>query len=650
MKHDVIFPEICVLKLQPRHGMAGPPKKYVSDTEAAEADVNTLLTNLKADAAGLTEFAKDYYKVAAALNQENLALQSGINAIAKVYDTFETKILETVKAATFLEQRNKSLNKSFGITSLAAAELGEKYDALSKGLNTGGENVRKYAQNVNKILPGMSKMIAKAGETGNAFKKGFDTQLLGTNQILTEHLGLTGDAANSYQLYAAGAGKNSLALLDATQKWAEGFDKATGMTGTFAGIVSEIAELGADIQTQYKKMPGSLEKSIVKAKLLGTTFAKIEKMATKMLNIEESVGAELEYQLLSGKRLVDQDGNSITEKLRIAKLSGNSEKQVEAMNDLLKSQGDILDGNNHYAKEELATLTGFTVDELTRQRQMQKLKEQGGLDQAKLDNYLKMGPEQFAVAMKVLPEAQQKIISELKDLSGQKTTDELYADMLARERTEGINVHMLTGTSQTAAIGGARTEASGSYGKTKDYLSDFAKPETAKMLGSLQVLGGSMGATNEALKQFATYIPVLGETLNAFVTSMQAKVVKTMIGTPAGLAKIEPQDPAVAATATIDTPDGILVNDAMIQFHPADKFATVSDGAALLASTERGKLDSAVSTLTGGAGGGGMAIVDPAPIAAAIMASMRNMKVEVNYDVTAAASAANFKFNQGING
>jgi hypothetical protein len=649
MKHDVIFPEICVLKLQPRHGMAGPPKKYVTKKDASKAEVDTTLENLRGAAEGLENFAKDYYKVQAALNQENLSLQSGINATAKVYDQFETHILEVVKAATFLEQRNKSLNKSFGITSLAAAELGEKYDALSKGLNTGGENVRKYAQNVNKILPGMSKMIAKAGETGNAFKAGFDTQLLGTNQILTEHLGLTGDAANSYQLYAAGAGKNSLALLDATQKWAEGFDKATGMTGTFAGIVSEIAELGADIQTQYNKMPGSLEKSIVKAKLLGTTFAKIEKMATKMLNIEESVGAELEYQLLSGKRLVDQDGNSITEKLRIAKLSGNSEKQVEAMNDLLKSQGDILDGNNHYAKEELATLTGFTVDELTRQRQMQKLKEQGGLDQAKLDNYLKMGPEQFAVAMKVLPEAQQKIISELKDLSGQKTTDELYADMLARERTEGINV-MLTGTSQTAAIGGARTEASGSYDKVGEYMKSFVTKDFTQALGNLQILGGSISAANEPIKQFLTYIPLVGTTLKKFVDETTTKAQQTFLGTPAGLAKTEPADPTVAATATATGNDAMLVNDAMIQFHPADKFATVSDGAALLASTERGKLDSAVSTLTGGAGGGGMAIVDPAPIAAAIMASMRNMKVEVNYDVTAAASAANFKFNQGING
>ena len=214
--------------------------------------------------------------------------------------------------------------------------------------------------------------------------------------------------------------------------------------------------------------------------------------------------------------------------------------------------------------------------------------------------------------------------------------------MLQRERTEGINVNMLKGTTQKNAIEKARTEASGSYQASKDFLKPFGTKETATLIGHLQVMGDATSATNTALTQFSGYIPVAGQTLKDLISKLNSYKT-TFFGTSAG--------PSVPNTLDkpIDNEDALLVNDAMIQFHPADKFATVSDGAALLASTERGKLDSAVSTLTGG-GGGGTAIVDPAPIAAAIMASLRNMKVEVNYDVTAAASAANFKFNQGING
>ena len=168
-----------------------------------------------------------------------------------------------------------------------------------------------------------------------------------------------------------------------------------------------------------------------------------------------------EYNLV-GKSYTFEDGNSITEKLRIAKLSGNAEDQVKAMNDLLSTQGDVLDGNNYYAKQQLENLTGFTVAELTRQRQTQKLMEQGGMDKAKIEEFMNMDPTSFTKALeKVTDGNTATLLKELKEKEGQKTTDELYSDMLKRERTEGIRV-MLGGVSQTAAISGARTDVEGS--------------------------------------------------------------------------------------------------------------------------------------------------------------------------------------------
>lgn len=646
----MIFPEISVLKLQPRHGMAD---KFVTQTDAEKKELaRTLKTLGIAIPDTLKELGDAYVDVYTKVNTSNLALQTGIGKLAGVFDGYAAAITAVIKEATFLEQRNKSLNVSLGINSNIAADLGEAYDNLAESLGTGGDQIRQYGINLNKILPGMSKMIANAGDTGKVFKKGFNEQLLGANQFLTEHIQLTGDAANSYQLYAAGAGKNSLEQLTATQEWADSFDKATGLAGTFSGIVSDIADLGADIQTTYNKMPGSLEKSVVKAKLLGTSFAKIEAMATKMLNIEESVGAELEYQLLSGKRLVDQDGNSITEKLRIAKLSGNAEDQVKAMNDLLSTQGDVLDGNNYYAKEQLANLTGFTVAELTRQRQTQKLMEQGGMDKAQIEKYMEMDPTSFTDALaKVTDTNAATLLSELKKNASIKTTDQKLEDFLDMKRTVGI-VDMTgrdpatgKGNNQANLIGKTATDVTAATGSIGQYGSNFMKKELAETVGSLQLATGVLTATKKPLDDLIAGLPIFNEYLGAFSTKLDGLI--KIIGGGKMLTGAYEKKPA---TGPIVKEDAMLVNDAMIQFHPADKFATVSDGAALLASTERGKLDSAVSTLTGGGGGGGMAIVDPAPIAAAIMASMRNMKVEVNYDVTAAASAANFKFNQGING
>ena len=623
---------ILRLKQQPRQGTTDPPKRVTKPTQT-QLEISAAMTEMKSGLSDLGEMVNDYSQVVDALNKEHLGLQTGIGKLAKVFDDYETSIVATIKSATFLEQRNKALNKSFGITSITAAALGESYDDMAETLNTGGENIRKYAQNVNAMLPGMAKIIA-----GN---EKFRTRLLGTNQFLTEHVDLTAAVSNGYEMFAAGAGQNSVELLAATSQWAAAFDEATGLTGTFAGIISEIGEMSADIQTTYNKMPGSLEKSVVKAKLLGTSFAKIEAMATKMLDIETSVGQELEYQLLSGKRLVNQEGESITEKLRIAKLSGNPEEQVKAMNELLSSQGDIIDGNNYYAKQQLENLTGFTVAELTRQRQTQKLMEQGGMDKAKIEEFMNMDPTSFTKALRDVTDANSKtLLAKLKESEGQKTTDELYADMLKRERTEGIKV-MLGGVSQTAAISGARTEVQGSEKASAEYIQKFATSGAANAIGQLQLMGSTISATLTPLESFGKTLPVIGETMNAFITETKGYIEKAFGTSTSGTTGVEATTGDTGFAGVPVTP----VKDGIISFNPADKFTTVQ----LLASTERGQLNKAAETLTGG-GNNGTAVVDPAPIAAAIMAALSKMSVSVNYDVGKAAEAANFKFNQSING
>jgi hypothetical protein len=605
---------IQYLKRHPKQGMADP--KRVTKSTATQNEISAAMTDLKNNLADLGNMTTDYAEVVDALNTSNLGLQNGIGKLAKVFDDYETSIVATIKSATFLEQRNKTLNKSLGITSITAAKLGESYDAMATALNTGGENIRKYAQNVNAMLPGMAKIIA-----GN---EKFRTRLLGTNQLLTEHVGLTSDVSNGYEMFAAGAGKNSVELLTATSQWAAAFDEATGLTGTFAGIISEIGEMSADIQTTYNKMPGALEKSVAKAKLLGTSFAKIEAMATKMLDIETSVGQELEYQLLSGKRLVTQDGESITEKLRIAKLSGNAEDQVKAMNDLLTTQGDVLDGNNYYAKEQLANLTGFTVAELTRQRQTQKLMEQGGMDKAKIEEFMNMDPTNFTKALEdVKDKSTAALLAKLKESEGQKTTDELYADMLKRERTEGIKV-MLGGVSQTAAIAGARTDVEGSEAASETYMRNFRGAGMANAIGQLQLMGSTISATLTPLESFGKTLPVIGTAMSEFITKTKTYVAKAFGTSATGATGVE----ASTGDTGIDVVPVTPVKDGIISFNPADKFTTVQ----LLASTERGQLNKAAETLTGG--NSNTAVVDPSPIATAvavaIQTALAGMKIEMD--------------------
>lgn len=665
---------IARLKQAPRTGVNPGKADKTAFTNTDTEDTAQLKADVKEIEKSIDALVKDlgkYSEVVNKLNTENLSLQKGISVLTKDFEDYAGAMVDVVKGATYLEQRNAGLNKNLGITSKTAAKLGEAFDVLgegvegvSEGIGVAGSQLRVYAQELNKTLPGMSGLIAGTNKA-KMFNEKFSKSLLGATNLLREHTGLTEEQTQKYLLYAASQGKSALETMTATQKWAEEFETATGMTGVYTMALEEISNLSEDVAMTYRKYPGMLEKSVVKAKLLGTSFEKIENMATNMLNIEQSVGQELEYQLLSGKRLVNQQGESITENLRIAKLSGNSADQVKAMNDLLTTQGDVLDGNNHYAKEQLAQLTGYTTQELSKMRQTRAMLKEAKMSDEDINGILSLEGDAYQKKMAELAKTNPEVaglITTLKETTSKQTTDQLLGEILTLQRDKGIRV-MLGGKSQEDLITGARTDVigqgttfgtGGAIPEMTSWGQQFQKPEIAKMIGILQQEGELLTATKGPLEAFINKLPAGNAALGKFNTTLQ-----TLIDTVYGTGKKGSNDastPGGVITGTNPsggggsggTLDGIVVNDGLIKFHPADKFAAIPQGAALLASTSTGALEGSVDKIMGK--GNGTAVVDPAPIANAIMAALASMKVNVNYDVGKAAEAASFKFNQGING
>lgn len=607
------------LKQQPRIGYPDPnPNPSVNvNLSTTEAQVNAIKADINALKNSLSKFAEDFAKTyestMQAVSDSNLTLQYGLSGLINVFDTYKNSMIAAMKQATFLEQRNKSLNTGLGITTKQSIALGESYDSMAESLRTSGEQIRNYAVAINKnLLPGMTNAIG-ANST-------FSTGLMMTQDILTKQVGLSAESAANFELYAAGIGKSGIAQLGALDAFTDKFEKSSGMIGVFKDISAEIAGLGSDIQMAYGKLPGSLELSVMKSRMLGMKFSEIETMATNMLNIEDSVNKELEYQLLSGKRLADADGKSLTEKLRMAKITGDANKMVEATAEIYETQGDILEGNNHYAKEGLAQLMGMTQAQMMKAYQTQKLIKKG-FPEGKVEEILAMDPAQYAEAMKNVSTEQQKIFDKLKADRSQLTTDEKMSELLDMKRTiKVVNVAKEAG-GQEKLITGAQNRILGADGKggavtgaIEGMLNTLVSKPASALLGTTQLLGTTAAALNTAVSTLTTKIPVLGNALDTLTNKLK-QFTEAAYGTSGGALPGATPDP------TTKTPDGILVNDAVVQFHPADKFATVSDGAALLASTERGKLDTAVDTLTGG--GGKTAVVDPNPIARAVAAEIQ---------------------------
>lgn len=310
-------------------------------------------------------------------NLGDLSEKLGQNTIVALNQKIAESFQGLINQASFFEKRLEALNKNFGISSVAASQLNKSLevtrDRLNKDVNVAFKmsnlQIQQYASNIKKLLPTLNQ--ANEALAGSKLQR----QLIRSQRILKTSIGLSDQQTNSYTQFAAASDRGVDAQLRFTQALADSADgvkDGVDNLGVFKMVTEEIAEAGSAVQLQYGRLPGSLEGAVLKAKKLGFSLQDVTKIGESLLDIESSIGAELEFQLLSGRRLVDTSGQSLTNKFREATLQGNATKQAETLNEIITSQGDVLE-NNLFARKQLAKTLGIEEKQLASAIQKQKI-------------------------------------------------------------------------------------------------------------------------------------------------------------------------------------------------------------------------------------------------------------------------------------
>ena len=393
-------------------------------------------------------------------------LVRGVQQVTAQMQTLADKMYALADGTRFLEDRNKDLRDTFGMTINQATALGGILDKNAKSFGVGGEKLRQYTKD-------LKGLIGNFATVNSLINTDYGKQLYKTQQLIQNNLKLTGDQANKYIGFVAGTSKGLTDQLLIQGNIAKEIEKQTGMTGVFKDITEEITALTEDVQMQYGRIPGNLALGVAKAKALGLTMTQLKSTADNLLDIESSIGQELEYQLISGRRLTDQSGKSLTNAYREAALQGDASKQADIMNQILEQEGDTLK-NNLFAREQMSQLLGVDEAALSRALQKKSILEQlpGG------DSLFDLTGDALTSAvsqMENLSDAEKEAaIKQLEETQDARTTDEKIADVMNLMTTEGISaiiknpealqqriaegtVGLMQGTTQ--ALGGAATTA-----------------------------------------------------------------------------------------------------------------------------------------------------------------------------------------------
>lgn len=358
------------LKKQPRHGTAEDWSTLLRTLgTAAESLPSTLITVSKT----IIE-----QTVPAIRQLQGAAEQSavGFSQLMAITQKAQESILDIAKAATFYESSIKNTSKAMGIGFNAALKLNKQFIDMQKSMSGAtlstkmtADQFGKYAGTIKSIVPTMKQV----GKQNDEYYQG----LLQTNFVLEEFMGISGEQAAAFTQYAASTAKNSAQQLAFIDEVSAIMGDQDGTLGYTKMITEGIAQAGADIQLQYGRLPGSLEVATIKAARLGLKLEDLAGAGESLLDIESSIGKELEYQLLTGKRLVDDQGNSLTNLYREATLRGNASDQADIMAKIIEDEGDNLE-KNLFARKQMADLLGIQEQQLASAIQKQKILQKAG--------------------------------------------------------------------------------------------------------------------------------------------------------------------------------------------------------------------------------------------------------------------------------
>ena len=589
-----------LLKQLPRHGL--------SPEEEGAREVVNILKAFKDFMPGFKDAADSFIKSVNAMDSAQTNMSQGLGKIVGLQESLTNKLLPTIKNITFLENQNSKLNKSFKLSSANAQNFATKLRAVAIEVKVGSGKLMDYAENLKGVTAGFINSSKMSGVFQKSLLKG---QLYMINNLQT-----TEEAAAGYERYSFGLQKTSEDQLTAQAKLAEVLGKTTGIDALTiqADLTEEIGNMTADLQLRYSKIPGSLELAILKSKALGTSMSQLNATGKGLLDIESAIGAEQELQLLTGKRILTQNGKSLTDEYRKATVMRDSAKQAELMSEFIDLYGGDLE-NNMLAMEAATKLFSSTEADLSSMIQISKQK--GKLNKTELlGDATKNSAGLSATSLNArAANASADLMKQTTRTTAEQAGDKIESDkdkIIAELEAKGA---LKVGEVSTQVLSGLNTILD-EYSKITAGLRETT---SVTAIGKITRMSETIADMKAPFDTLVSAIPELGTDIKA-LTDKFAKFLSINLPT-GGSVKV-----------TSEQQDALLMNDGLIKFNPADKFMQVNDSTMIAGTNVDGnkKLARAIQ--------GGTSI-DYNRLASAIAAAISNIKVEAKVTTDTLLSA-----------
>ena len=257
------------------------------------------------------------------------------------------------------------MGKSLGISHSMASDLRDSMASYSLASKDAFVTVERLA----KAQAGLTEQLGIAVDFGNEERETFAR--------LTEITGLAADEAGRLAKFSAATGTTTKDYVSDLRVAANTAMRANKIHISDKELLSSISKLSAGILVKFQGNPKALAESVIQAKKLGLNLEQVDKTAESLLNFESSIEAELEAELITGKKLN-------FERARAAALTGD---QATLMQEVAAQAGSLAEFQdmNVLAQESLAKAFGMSRDEMSEMLMQQEAINKYGDAAAKLN-------------------------------------------------------------------------------------------------------------------------------------------------------------------------------------------------------------------------------------------------------------------------
>jgi len=266
-----------------------------------------------------------------------------------------------VDAFLSLDATTEKVAQNLGISFHEAAGMNQQFSQIAQDSN----NIFVTTEGI-----ANSQIQLSAALGTNAM---FTAEMLQTQTELTHQLGLSAETGGEIAKLGLLTGKTSKEIAANVMGQSVAMNAANKTAITEKAILQEVAKLSSSIQLSLGNNPVELAKAVQTAKQFGMELSKVDGIAGGLLNFEQSIGAELEAELLLGK-------NINLEKARQAALNNDLATVAE---EIAKQAGSAAEftAMNRLQQEALAKAVGMSKEDLAKSLQSREiLTKLGGKD------------------------------------------------------------------------------------------------------------------------------------------------------------------------------------------------------------------------------------------------------------------------------